>query len=582
MTDTLRRDLSFATRSFARNPGFTVTVILTLALAIGANTAIFSLVNALLIKNAPLPPSRTPRHHLHPYRPPANTPATAKWTSTAKNWELLRDDVPALIPAISSGITSGVNLQAQSLPVQSLPAQTQPLPAPSSAANTTANSAAGQIVQYLHAARVSAHYFDVLAIPPLLGRAFSESEDRPHGPRVAMLSYSLWHTTFHADPAILGRPITLKGEPYSVIGVLPDRPTPLDADIYTALQPSRDGEGGGDNYEPDRPPPRRRHLAAGQRRTQPRLGPHRRSHLRSSPSTNASFHLVPLQQSADSPNSALRSSSSSSPPASSSSSPAPTSPDSPSSAPSAAPPNSPPASPSAPPADKSSASCGSKTSSSPSPAASSPSPSATSPSAASSLSCPEHFLPVASVPSGPPRPRRHPAHCPRHQHPLRHAPRPRHPQDRPPLLHRHSRRLQPRQPAPPPGPHRRRSRPHRRPPRRFRPPDPHPHPPRNPPSRLQPPRRPLRQSLPRRRPLSRPRRLPATLTASTAAMRQIPGVQTAAVGLSLPYERPLNDQRHRSTTAPTPAKTIRLRRHLRHPRLLRYPPDPPPRRPHLL
>jgi predicted permease len=84
----------------------------------------------------------------------------------------------------------------------------------------------------------------------MLGRNFSEDEDRPHGPKTAILSYSLWRNTFRSDPKIVGQPIRLKGEPYTVIGVLPEGvATPLNADLYTALQPSRDGEGGGTNFE---------------------------------------------------------------------------------------------------------------------------------------------------------------------------------------------------------------------------------------------------------------------------------------------------------------------------------------------
>ncbi len=83
-----------------------------------------------------------------------------------------------------------------------------------------------------------------------MGRNFSEDEDRPHGPKAAILSYSLWRNTFGSNPNILGQAILLKGEPYTVIGVLPEGvTTPLNADLYTALQPSREGEGGGTNFE---------------------------------------------------------------------------------------------------------------------------------------------------------------------------------------------------------------------------------------------------------------------------------------------------------------------------------------------
>jgi macrolide transport system ATP-binding/permease protein len=89
-----------------------------------------------------------------------------------EKWELLRDNVPSLISAVSGGI-SGVNLLA------------------------------GGRAQYVQNARISAYYLDVLAIQPLLGRNFSQDEDRPHGPKVAILSYSLWLRT--RDHSILSR-----------------------------------------------------------------------------------------------------------------------------------------------------------------------------------------------------------------------------------------------------------------------------------------------------------------------------------------------------------------------------------------
>ncbi len=136
-----------------------------------------------------------------------------------EKWELLRDNVPALISAVSGG-TSGINLQA------------------------------GSHVQYVHDGRISAHYLDVLALQPIVGRNFSEDEDRPHGPKATILSYSLWRNVFGADESVLGRAIMLRSEPYTVVGVLPqDAITPLKADVYTPLQPSREGEGGGTNFD---------------------------------------------------------------------------------------------------------------------------------------------------------------------------------------------------------------------------------------------------------------------------------------------------------------------------------------------
>lgn len=208
----------FAARQLRRNPGFTATVVITLALAISANTAIFSVVNALLLKSLPYP---HPERMATIYTRIAGSPETSdkRHNVNGEQWELLRDDVPALISAVSGGGTSGVNLKA------------------------------GSHVEYVQDGRVSAHYFDVLALQPILGRDFSEDEDRPHGPKAVILSYNLWRNVFGAGPGILGQTILLKSEPHTVVGVLPQgATTPLNADVYTPLQPYRGGEGNGTNF----------------------------------------------------------------------------------------------------------------------------------------------------------------------------------------------------------------------------------------------------------------------------------------------------------------------------------------------
>ncbi len=216
--EALGQNLKFAARQLRRNPGFTITVILTLALAIGANTAIFSMVNALMLKS--LPYSHPERMGTIYTRITGSRASDERHKLNGEQWELLRDNVLSLISAVSSPRTSGVNLQA------------------------------GSHVEYVRGGRISAHYLDVLAVQPVLGRNFSDDEDRPHGPKAAILSYSLWRNTFSSNANILGQGILLKGEPYTVIGVLPEgATTPLNADLYTALQPSREGEGGGTNFE---------------------------------------------------------------------------------------------------------------------------------------------------------------------------------------------------------------------------------------------------------------------------------------------------------------------------------------------
>lgn len=214
--DELEREFRYATRQLGRNPGFTTTVVLTLALSIGANTAIFSVVNALLLKSLPYAhPERMGTIYARVTGPHGSDGLAG---IDGERWELLRDGVPALISAVS-GSTSGINLKA------------------------------GARVQYVQDGRVSAHYFDVLGLQPIIGRNFSEDEDRPHGPKAAILSYNVWRNLDSA-PNIIGQTIQLRSEPYTVIGVLPPgTTTPLNADVYTSLQPSRQGEGGGTNFE---------------------------------------------------------------------------------------------------------------------------------------------------------------------------------------------------------------------------------------------------------------------------------------------------------------------------------------------
>jgi len=106
-------------------------------------------------------------------------PSDERHHLNGEQWELLRDNVPSLMSAVSGIRASGVNLQA------------------------------GSQVRYLHAGRISAHYLDVLGSHPLIGRNFSDAEDRPHGPKTAILSYGLWRTTFSSNSNILGQAILL-------------------------------------------------------------------------------------------------------------------------------------------------------------------------------------------------------------------------------------------------------------------------------------------------------------------------------------------------------------------------------------
>ncbi len=216
--ETLAHDVRYSFRQFRHNPGFTATVIFTLALSVGANTAIFSLVNALLLKSLPYP--HPERMGVIYTRVTGAQPRDERHHVDGEQWELLRDEVPALISAISGSRPVGVNLESASH------------------------------VQYVQSGRISAHYLDVLGIQPVIGRNFSEAEDFPNGPKLVVLSYGLWKNTLGGNPGILGQSVLLKGEAYTVAGVLPEgATTPINADVYIPIQGSRTGEGAGTNFD---------------------------------------------------------------------------------------------------------------------------------------------------------------------------------------------------------------------------------------------------------------------------------------------------------------------------------------------
>jgi macrolide transport system ATP-binding/permease protein len=141
--NSLGQNLRFAVRQLAHNPGFTATVIITLALSIGANTAIFSVVNALMLKSLPYPkPDRVGTLFEREQGPDPND--GIRWIDGTQ-WEHLRDNVPSLVSAVSSSLAAGANLEAN------------------------------HRIDYVHDGRISAHYFDVLGIRTALGRSFSQN-----------------------------------------------------------------------------------------------------------------------------------------------------------------------------------------------------------------------------------------------------------------------------------------------------------------------------------------------------------------------------------------------------------------------
>src|SRR5439155_14433583 len=116
--------------------------------------------------------------------------------------------------------------------------------------STGVNMVVGTHAEYVKQQRVSAAFFRVLGVPPAIGREFTADEDRPNGPAAAILSHQLWARLFNGDPGALGRSITLRGEPYTIVGVMPDGFTSCGpVDLWTPVRPCTTCEGGGQNYE---------------------------------------------------------------------------------------------------------------------------------------------------------------------------------------------------------------------------------------------------------------------------------------------------------------------------------------------
>ena len=173
----LLQDLKHSLRAFRQSPGFTFAAVLALALGIGTNTAIFSVVNSVLLKPAPFPdPDRlvlfenTSRQGSGPGASPAKFQHWREQTSVVQD-----------VAAFTTGV---VNLTGGAYPEQ------------------------------LHSAQVSADYFRLFGAPIARGRAFTQQEDLPHGEKVAVLSENSWQRLFASDLQIIGNTISLGGDPY--------------------------------------------------------------------------------------------------------------------------------------------------------------------------------------------------------------------------------------------------------------------------------------------------------------------------------------------------------------------------------
>jgi putative ABC transport system permease protein len=183
MMQMLWQDLKFALRTLAKSPGFTVVAVLTLALGIGVNVAIFSVVNTVLLKPLPYPdPDRIVAFmNISPQGEGQYASAT-KFNAWREQSNVFQD-----VSAYRFGL---VNIGGGSYPEQ------------------------------IHSGVVTADFFRLFGVPVAQGRTFGTEEDRPGGGHVAVISDGMWKRQFGSDPQIVGKTISLDGEPYDVIGVL--------------------------------------------------------------------------------------------------------------------------------------------------------------------------------------------------------------------------------------------------------------------------------------------------------------------------------------------------------------------------
>jgi predicted permease len=216
--DILIRDARYAARLLLKSPLFTFTAVLTLAVAIAINTAVFSIVDAVLLR--PLPYPSPERLALVETSVASGAESGTNTSQHGVTWITIRDHATTVDRAVFSGWTTGANVLA------------------------------GDRASYAEQQRVGSSFFRVLGVPPLYGREFTIDEDRRGGPPAAVLSHHLWRTAFGGDTTIVGRTVTLRGEPHTVVGVMPDGfQSGVTADLWTPLRAGIDGEGEGENYQ---------------------------------------------------------------------------------------------------------------------------------------------------------------------------------------------------------------------------------------------------------------------------------------------------------------------------------------------
>jgi putative ABC transport system permease protein len=198
-------DIRIAVRQHVRQRGFALTVVFTLGLAVGATTAVFSIVNAVLVRGLPF-----------------DDPQRLFWVSSIRN-----DN-----PSAPFTLPEYMDYRRDSQTLSGLAAY----------ANWSASLAGDGAAERLTGARMSANAFDVLGVAPVAGRLFTDADDDAAAARVVVLSYRLWQRRFGGAMDAIGAPIRINGEAYTVAGVMPAHfllPL-LDIDVVTPLQPDAD------------------------------------------------------------------------------------------------------------------------------------------------------------------------------------------------------------------------------------------------------------------------------------------------------------------------------------------------------
>ncbi|HKW01401.1 MAG TPA: ABC transporter permease [Vicinamibacterales bacterium] len=189
------QDIRFALRTFKRRPGFTAAVIATLALGIGANAAIFSVANAVLLQRLPFKdPSRL----------------VMVWEDASSLGFPRNDSSPAGYFDLAPGVPALESTGAVSYVSYSLVGGGDP--------------------ELVNGAQVTSSLFDTFGTPPMLGRVWRPDEDVP-GARIAVITHALWTRRFNSDPGIVERTVSLSGTPYVVVGVMPERFEVFDPDV---------------------------------------------------------------------------------------------------------------------------------------------------------------------------------------------------------------------------------------------------------------------------------------------------------------------------------------------------------------